>query len=79
MLLINGVQVKLKGVNRHDSHPDFGYAVSKESMTEDIKLMKQHNINTVRSSHYPNDSFWLDLCDKYGIAMITTGIRNFRQ
>ena len=70
MLLINGVQVKLKGVNRHDSHPDFGYAVSKESMTEDIKLMKQHNINTVRSSHYPNDPFWLDLCDKYGMYLV---------
>ncbi len=70
MLLVNGVQVKLKGVNRHDSHPDFGFAVSRGSMLEDITLMKQNNINTVRTSHYPNDPFWLDLCDEYGLYVI---------
>lgn len=70
MLLINGQQVKLKGVNRHDSYPETGYAVSRESMVQDIKLMKQNNINTVRTSHYPNDPFWLDLCDKYGLYVI---------
>ncbi len=69
-LLINGQWVKLKGVNRHDTHPDFGHAVTYESMLRDITLMKQHNINTVRTSHYPNDPRWLDLCDRYGLYVI---------
>lgn len=67
---VNGVPVKLKGVNRHDFNPKTGFAVSKENMLEDILLMKRCNINTVRSSHYPNDTFWLDLCDKYGLYVI---------
>ncbi len=70
MVLINGRQVKLKGVNRHDTHPDKGYAVSYADMARDIILMKQHNINTVRTSHYPNDPKWLDLCDQYGLYVI---------
>lgn len=69
-LFVNGVSVKLKGVNRHDSHPDLGYAVSLDSMIQDITLMKQHNINTVRTSHYPNDPRWLDLCDQYGLYVV---------
>jgi len=69
-LWINGRSVKLKGVNRHDTHPDLGHAVSLESMVEDVLLMKQHNINTVRTSHYPNDPRWLDLCDRYGLYVI---------
>jgi len=69
-LLVNGTSVKLKGVNRHDTHPDLGHAVSRESMIKDIILMKQHNINTVRTSHYPNDPYWLDLCDRYGLYVI---------
>ncbi|MCS7060093.1 MAG: glycoside hydrolase family 2 TIM barrel-domain containing protein [Anaerolineae bacterium] len=69
-LLINGQWVKLKGVNRHDTHPDFGHAVTYESMLRDIILMKQHNINTVRTSHYPNDPRWLDLCDRFGLYVI---------
>lgn len=69
-LLVNGVPVKLKGVNRHDIHPDLGHAVSLESMIRDITLMKQHNINAVRTSHYPNDPRWLDLCDRYGLYVI---------
>lgn len=69
-LLVNGVSVKLKGVNRHDTHPDLGHAVSLESMVKDITLMKQHNINAVRTSHYPNDPRWLDLCDRYGLYVI---------
>ena len=69
-LLINGVSVKLKGVNRHDTHPDLGHAVSYESMVQDIVLMKQHNINTVRTSHYPNDARWYDLCDEYGMYIV---------
>ncbi|MDR0405682.1 MAG: DUF4981 domain-containing protein, partial [Clostridiales bacterium] len=70
MLLVNGKQVKLKGVNRHDTHPDLGYAVTLDAMIKDITLMKQHNINTVRTSHYPNDPRWLDLCDAYGLYVI---------
>ena len=70
MLKINGVPVKLKGVNRHDTHPDLGHACSHESMIKDIILMKRNNINTVRTSHYPNDPFWYDLCDEYGLYVI---------
>ena len=69
-LWINGRSVKLKGVNRHDSHPDLGHAVSLESMVQDIMQMKRHNINTVRTSHYPNDPRFLDLCDRYGLYVI---------
>ncbi|MBI2437508.1 MAG: DUF4981 domain-containing protein [Lentisphaerae bacterium] len=69
-LLINGVPVKLKGVNRPEFDPDTGYAVSLESMRRDIVLMKQHNINTVRTSHYPDDPRWYDLCDQYGLYLI---------
>ena len=69
-LWINGVPVKLKGVNRHEFDPDTGYAVSLESMVRDIVLMKQHNINTVRTSHYPDDPRWYDLCDHYGLYVI---------
>ncbi len=66
----NGQPIKLQGVNRHETHPDFGHAVPFESMLQDLRLMKQHNINTVRTSHYPNDPRWLDLCDRYGLYVI---------
>lgn len=69
-LLINGEPVLLKGVNRHEIHPTLGKAVTTESMIQDILLMKQHNINTVRSCHYPNDPVWLQLCDSYGLYII---------
>lgn len=69
-VLVNGVPILIRGVNRHDSHPDLGHAVSLASMTQDITLMKQHNINAVRTSHYPNDPRWLDLCDRYGLFVI---------
>ena len=69
-LLINGVAVKFKGVNRHDHHPDLGRAVPLEAMTRDILLMKRHNVNAVRTSHYPNDPRFLDLCDCYGLYVI---------
>lgn len=69
-LLVNGEPILLKGVNRHEIHPALGKAVTVESMTRDILLMKQHNINTVRSSHYPNDPNWLKLCDYYGLYII---------
>ncbi|SEB48905.1 glycoside hydrolase family 2 TIM barrel-domain containing protein [Paenibacillus sp. GP183] len=70
MLLVNGVPIKIKGVNRHDTHPDLGHTVPYETMLKDITLMKQHNINAVRTAHYPNDPRWLDLCDRYGLYVI---------
>lgn len=69
-VLINGKAIYIRGVNRHETDPFTGHVVSRESMEKDIKLMKQNNINAVRSSHYPNDSYWLDLCDKYGLYVI---------
>lgn len=69
-LLVNGVPVMFKGVNRHEHHPDLGRAVPLETMREDILIMKRHNINSVRTSHYPDDPRWYDLCDYYGIYLI---------
>ncbi|MGC4190023.1 MAG: glycoside hydrolase family 2 TIM barrel-domain containing protein [Thermomicrobiales bacterium] len=69
-LWVNGVSVKLQGVNRHDDHPDYGYAIPYEAMERDVALMKQLNVNTVRTSHYPNDSRFYDLCDRYGLYVI---------
>ena len=66
---INGVPVLVKGVNRHE-HSQLGRTVSKELMEEDIRLMKQYNINTVRNSHYPAHPYWYQLCDRYGLYMI---------
>lgn len=67
---INGMPVKFKGVNRHDSYPDTGYYASLEQMKKDIILMKQHNINAVRTSHYPNSPLFYKLCDEYGMYVI---------
>jgi len=69
-LLLNGVPILLKGVNRHEHHPKYGRFIPKETMIKDIKLMKRFNINTVRTSHYPNDPYWYELCDRYGIYVI---------
>ncbi len=69
-LLINGTSVKLKGVNRHDSHPKFGYCTTRADMEKDIVLMKQHNINCVRTSHYPNHPEFLEMCDRHGMYVI---------
>jgi len=69
-LLVNGRAVKLYGVNRHESHPDYGDTIPLEHMERDIILMKQNNINAVRTSHYPDDPKWYDLCDKYGIYVL---------
>lgn len=69
-IFVNGTSIKLKGVNRHDTNPDRGQAVTHDDMLKDILLMKQHNINTVRTSHYPNDPYWLELCDTYGLYVI---------
>ena len=69
-LLVNGRPILLKGVNRHEIHPDLGRAVSVESMIEDIRLMKRFNLNAVRTSHYPDDPRWYDLCDRYGLYVM---------
>ena len=70
LLLINGVAVKLKGVNRHEFDPVKGHVISREMMLLDVKLMKQNNINAVRTCHYPNDPYWYELCDEYGLYVI---------
>ncbi len=69
-LLINGEAIKLKGVNRHEHDEYNGHVVSEAMMLEDIRLMKQFNINAVRTSHYPNDPRWYELCDQYGLYVI---------
>ena len=69
-LLLNGQPVYIKGVNRHDHDPDQGKTVPREKMLEEIRLLKQFNFNAVRTSHYPNDPMWLDLCDEYGILIV---------
>jgi beta-galactosidase len=69
-LLVNGVPILLKGVNRHEHDPDRGHYVTRESMLEDIRLLKLYNINTVRTCHYPDDPEWYELCDLYGIYLI---------
>ncbi|MFV0541541.1 MAG: glycoside hydrolase family 2 TIM barrel-domain containing protein [Aestuariibaculum sp.] len=66
---INGKTVKLKGVNRHETHPATGHVVTRDMMEEEIMLMKQGNINHVRNSHYPDEPYWYYLCDKYGIYL----------
>ncbi len=68
--LINGVAVKFKGTNRHEHHPDLGRAVPLDAMIRDVQLMKQHNLNAVRTSHYPDDPRFYDLCDIYGLYVI---------
>lgn len=69
-LWVNGQSILIKGVDRHPFDPDTGWKVSYESMENDIRLMKQHNINAVRNSHYPNHPYWYTLCDLYGLYLI---------
>ncbi len=82
-LLVNGAPVKLRGVNRHELDPDRGHALTLERMVQDIALMKQANINAVRTCHYPDDPRWLELCDRYGLYVIdeadleTHGVRGW--
>ncbi len=66
-LLVNGQPIYIKGVNRHEHDPTTGHVISEQSMLDDIRLFKQFNINAVRTSHYPNDPRWYELCDQYGI------------
>lgn len=70
LLLVNGKPVLIKGADRHEMNMDRGYNVTVEDMIEDIRIMKELNINAVRTSHYPNDPRWYDLCDKYGIYVV---------
>jgi beta-galactosidase len=67
---INGKAVKLRGVNRHDHDPDTGRYVTRQRMEQDARLMKQFNINCVRTSHYPNDPYWYELCDRFGLYVV---------
>ena len=69
-ILVNKQPILFKGVNRHEHDEFTGHVVSKESMIKDIEIMKQNNINSVRTSHYPNDPYWYELCNKYGIYLI---------
>ena len=69
-ILVNGQPILIKGVNRHEMDPDHGYAVPLSRMIQDLTIMKQNNINAVRTSHYPNDPRWYDLCDEYGIYVM---------
>lgn len=69
-LWVNGVSIKLRGVNRHDTHCELGHVVPMETLVKDVELMKQNNVNTCRTSHYPNDPRWLELCDRYGLYVM---------
>ncbi len=69
-LLVNGQRILIKGANRHETDPDRGQAVTVEGMLEDIRVMKQHNLNAVRTSHYPNQPAWYDLCDRFGLYLV---------
>ncbi len=69
-ILVNGKAILIKGANRHELDPDGGYVVSPERMLQDILVMKKHNINAVRTCHYPDNNLWYDLCDKYGIYVV---------
>lgn len=69
-LTVNGQPILIKGADRHELDPDGGYVVSKERMRQDILEMKRMNINAVRTSHYPNDAYWYDLCDEYGLYVV---------
>ncbi|MBQ9963110.1 MAG: DUF4981 domain-containing protein [Alistipes sp.] len=69
-LLVNGKAILVKGANRHEMNPERGYALTYEDMVRDIKIMKEHNLNAVRTCHYPNSPLWYDLCDKYGIYVV---------
>ena len=69
-VLVNGKPVLFKGANRHELDPDGGYVISRERMLQDIQIMKKFNINAVRTCHYPDDNYWYDLCDRYGIYVV---------
>lgn len=70
VIYVNGQKIKLRGVNRHDSHPELGHATPEEHMVRDLMVMKRHNINAIRTSHYPNDPRFTALCDLYGFFVV---------
>lgn len=70
VIYLNGQKIKFRGVNRHDSDPVTGFTISREQIITDLTLMKQHNFNAIRSSHYPNVPFFYEMCDKYGFMVI---------
>ena len=70
VIYLNGQKIKFRGVNRHDSDPVTGFTINLEQITTDFTLMKQHNFNAIRSSHYPNAPFFYEMCDKYGFMVI---------
>ena len=69
-LLVNGQPVLIKGANRHEMDPDYGYYISEERMLQDLRIMKEYNLNAVRTCHYPDNNRWYELCDQYGIYVV---------
>lgn len=70
LLLLNGQPLLIRGVNRHEHHPELGHVMTREAMIQDICLMKQNNFNAVRAAHYPNHPLWYELCDEYGLYVV---------
>ncbi|MBO0212012.1 beta-galactosidase [Vibrio sp. Vb2880] len=70
VLRVNGQPILIRGVNRHEHHPELGHVMTRDSMIQDIILMKQHNFNAVRTAHYPNHPMWYELCDEYGLYVV---------
>ncbi|WP_261884802.1 beta-galactosidase [Vibrio pomeroyi] len=70
LLKVNGKPLLIRGVNRHEHHPELGHTMTREGMIEDIKLLKQNNFNAVRTAHYPNHPMWYELCDEYGLYLV---------
>ncbi|MDH5924922.1 beta-galactosidase [Vibrio lentus] len=70
LLKINGKPLLIRGVNRHEHHPELGHTMTREGMIQDIKLLKQNNFNAVRTAHYPNHPLWYELCDEYGLYLV---------
>lgn len=70
VVYVNGEKIKLRGVNRHDSHPELGHATPLDHMIRDLMIMKRHNVNAIRTSHYPNDPRFTELCDQYGFFVV---------
>ncbi|PTP05337.1 beta-galactosidase [Vibrio splendidus] len=70
LLKVNGKPLLIRGVNRHEHHPELGHTMTREGMIQDIKLLKQNNFNAVRTAHYPNHPLWYELCDEYGLYLV---------
>lgn len=70
VIYFNGEKIKFRGVNRHDSDPETGFTISVEQLKKDLTMMKQHNFNSIRSSHYPNAPYFYQMCDLYGFMVI---------